>query len=252
MLPTSLFVLRQPYRHAPLRRWALALCTVSLLLLAAGSASSTPISDLVISEIMYAAASGGGGGNVRQWVEINNETTSIVDLSDYQLEWGRNSLANSITLTGFLNPNSTFVIGGPTSDGNNSSPIYNQIFDFNPNLGDGGHPLFEDALALVEISTSTVMHIVVYGGDGFPVLFTDEQGTAATAVDDSSLVQGDSLEYLGTDTWQVQTTATPGTPHANLVLVPEPTSAILLGLGLIELASLRVRRAGGYATTPIL
>jgi hypothetical protein len=249
MFSTSLFALRRPHGHAPLRRWALASCTVSLLLLATGSASSTPISDFVISEIMYEPT---GGDNGRQWVEINNGTTSIVDLSDYQLEWGQNSLANSITLTGFLNPNTTFVIGGPTSDGNNSNPIYDQIFNFNPDLGDGGHPSREDALALVQISTSTVMHIVVYGGNGLAVPFTDEQGNPATVVDVSGLGQDDSLEYLGTNTWQVQTTATPGTPHANLVPIPEPTTAILLGLGLIELASLRVRRAGGSPTTPIL
>jgi hypothetical protein len=249
MIPIALFALHRPVGHASLRRRALAMCTVSLLLLVAGSASSTPISDLVISEIMYEPT---GGDNRRQWVEINNGTTSIVDLSDYQLEWGRNSLADSITLTGLLAPDSTFVIGGPTSDLNNGNPIYDQIFDFNPNLGDGGHPGFEDALALVQISTSTVMHIVVYGGNGFAVPFTDEQGSPATAVDDSSLGQGDSLEYLGTNTWQVQTTATPGTPHPNLAPIPEPTTAILLGLGLIELASLRVRRAGGHSTAPIL
>lgn len=246
MYPTSIALCR-PTRHAPPRAWALSICTACLLLLIAGSAAATPISALVIGEIMYEPTGGNNGG---QWVEIYNGTSSVVDLTDYQLEWGRNSLADSIALTGLLAPNSTFVIGGPTSDASNGSPIYDQILNFSPNLDNGGHPSREDALALVQISTSTLMHIIVYGGDGALVPFLDEQGSTAIAVDDSALVQGNSLEYLGTNTWQLQTTPTPGTPNANLVPIPEPTTAILLGLGLIELASFRFRRAGVHVTKP--
>ena len=176
-----------------------------------------------------------GGDNGKQWVEIYNGTGSTFDLSDFRLEWGRTSLDDSVTLSGTLAPDSIFLIGGPTSNGTNGNPIFDQVFNFNPNLGDGGHPWQEDALALVQISTSTLLHIVVYGGNGIAVPFLDEQGATAVAVDDSSLGNGDSLEYLGGGAWQVQTTPTANVQHSNLSVIPEPTSALLIGLGLVAL-----------------
>lgn len=202
----------------------------------AGSAAAVPISGFVISEVMYEPT---GGDNGRQWIELYNGTGATIDLSLYELQWGRNGLSNSVVLSGSLAAGSTFVIGGPTSDANNGNPIYDQVFNFNPNLGDGGHNWQEDGLALVESATSTLLHTVVYGGNGTNPPYVDEQGGTATVIDDSALSPGQSLEFLGGSTWQVQATATPGTPNPALTPVPEPTPLVLVGLGLAALATLR-------------
>lgn len=205
-------------------------------LLVAGAASAVPISGFVISEVMYEPS---GGDNTRQWIELYNGTGSDIDLSLYHIEYGEGSLTDSITLSGTLVAGSTYVIGGPTSDANNGDPIYDQIFDFNPNLGDGGHVWREDGIALFETATSTMLHTIVYGGNNINVNFVDEQGATAVSFDDSTLNPGESIEFLGTTVWQVGTTPTPSAPSPALVPIPEPTPAILLALGLIGLGSVR-------------
>ena len=232
--------------------WLAAWTCVGFLLFVT-SASALPISAFVISEVMYDPV---GANDGSQWIELYNGTASAIDLSEYEIQWGRLFLSDSVGLAGTLAPGSTFVIGGPTSDSDNGNPIYDQIFDFAPDLGDGGHSWQEDGIALVETATGTMQHTVVYGGNGFMLFptFFDEQGNAATVIDDSALNPGESLEYLGNGNWQVQPTPTDGAPHPNLVPVPEPTPLVLVGLGLVAMAAIRsAGREGGAArgTTPI-
>lgn len=206
------------------------------LVLAAAPASATPISGLVISEILFDS---GGPDNGRQWIEIYNGNSTAVDLSQYSILWGRNSLANSVALASvMLAPGSTFLIGGPASGTYNGTPTYDQVYNFGPDLYDGSHVWQEDAVALLYEPTATVMHIVVYGGNGFVTVFTDEQGALATAVDVNALNPGQSLEYQGADTWLVQGTPTPGLVP---VTVPEPATGLLVGLGVVMLAAARSR-----------
>jgi hypothetical protein len=210
----------------------------------ATNAAAVPISGFVISEVMYDPIGADDGG---QWIELYNGTGSTIDLSLYEIQWGRLFLTDSVSLTGSLTAGSTFVIGGPTSDASNGNPVYDQVFNFNPDLGDGTSGFLEDGIALVETASGTMLHTVVYGGNGFAFFptFFDEQGNPATIIDDSALNPGDSLEFLGTDTWQVQTNATPGTPDPALTPVPEPTPVVLVGIGLIVMASLRSRGFAG-------
>jgi len=217
------------------RSMLLAVC--AFLFFGAGSAWAVPISGFVISEVMYEPS---GGDNSRQWVELYNGTGSSIDLSNYHLEWGEGSLTESSgALSGTLAAGATWVMGGPTSDGNNGNPIYDAIYNFVPNLGDGRHIWREDGIALFETATSTMLHTIVYGGNNFAVNFVDEQGGTAVAFDDSTLNPGESIEFLGTTVWQIGTTATPGAPDPGIVPIPEPTPAILLALGLIGLGSVR-------------
>ena len=208
-----------------------------LTLLAAHPAAALPIGNVVVSELMFDP---NGNDNGRQWIEIYNGESTPVDLSQYTLAWGRNNLANSVALDAvFLAPFTTFVIGGPNVGNYNANPVYDQIHNFGPNLGDGGHGSQEDAVALIFEPTTTVVHTVVYGGNGIVTAFTDEQGATAVAVDLSGLGQGDSLEYQGGSSWLVQGAPTPG--GVPVTVVPEPNTALLVGLGLIALSGARRR-----------
>jgi len=207
---------------------------LSIIAMCAGPAAATPIGKLFISEIMFEPS---GPDNGSEWIEIYNADSTAVDLSQYTLRWGRNNLANSVALSSvMLAPDTAFVIGGPTSSGSNSNPTYDQVYNFGPDLYDGSHGTQEDAVALIFEPTNTVVHIVVYGGNGFVTAFTDEQGATAVAVNVSTLGQGDSLEFQGGTSWMVQGTATPGSVPAT---VPEPGTGFLVGLGLALLARRR-------------
>ena len=214
--------------------------SASIALIACGAtpALATPITNLVISEVMYEPA---GPDNGSEWIEIYNGNATAVDLSDYSLSWGRNGLTDNVALASvILAPGATFVIGGPISDGDNGSPVYDQIYNFAPDLYDGGHGWQEDAVALFYDPTATLMHIAVYGGNGFVTAFVDEQGGTPIAVDVSGVGQGGSLEFMGSDTWQAQGAPSPGTPFASTI--PEPSTAVLLFVGLLGLGRVSERR----------
>lgn len=204
--------------------------------LVAGPAAATPIGNVVISEILFEP---NGNDNGRQWIEIYNNGSTAADLSQYTLSWGRNNLANSVSLASvMLAPDTAFIIGGPSVGNYNSNPSIDQVYNFGPDLYDGTHGFQEDAVALIFEPTNTVVHIVVYGGNGFVTAFNDEQGATAVAVSVSGLGQGDSLEFQGGSLWTVQGSPTPG---AVPLTVPEPGTAMLVGLGLLALSITRRR-----------
>jgi len=218
-------------RSAP--RLPIALAVLAASLVATGTARATPIGGVVLTEVLFAPS---GNDNTRQWVEIYNGTNDAIDMADYSLGWGRDSVTtNTHVFDAFsLAPGATFVIGGPTSNGSNGSPSYDEAFDFVPNLDDGSNNGLAGTIGLFAGEAGaggTLVHLLVYGESTATTSLLDEQGGAASVLfGTDGFGQGSSVEWTGGETW-AQGGPTPGTPA-----LPEPASGTLLGLGLAALA----------------
>lgn len=204
-------------------------------------ASATPTDGLVISEILFNPT---GGDNGDEWVEIFNRSNSSIQLSDYSLGWGRDTYDTGTHVFGsfLLAPGATFVIGGPTSNAANGNPVYGEVYNFAPNLRNGGNNNFADTVALFfgDIGSSpalTPVHAVIYGESTASTSLLDEQGAAATILfNTDGFSAGTSIEWLGDESWGVAPSLNP-----NVAPIPEPGTALLVGLGLVAIG-LRRRR----------
>lgn len=211
----------------------------AVLLLAPPAANATPVGGLVISEILFAPS---GGDNGREWVEIYNGSNATIDLGDYSLGWGRDAYDDGthVFASFMLGAGDTFVIGGPTSEGSNGNPTYGEVYNFNPNLRNGTHNSEASAMALFfgDIGSSpslTPVHAVIYGESTTSTSLLNEQGVAASILlDTDGFSQGNSIEWLGGESWQTAASLNP-----NVAPIPEPGTAVLLGMGLALLAARR-------------
>lgn len=178
---------------------------------------------LILSEVLYDATGPDGG---REWVELYNGTSAAIDLSGYSLGSGGSDYTTSIVqLSGIIQAGETFVVGGPTSSGANSHPVYQQIFNFNPNFQNSvsdDEYVYGDGVALFdvlasEINANTVpIDAVIYGPNNSNGLI-DETGVAnAPDVGDAS--SGNSVERIDlVGSWQIQNSPTPNTVHSGLL-----------------------------------
>jgi hypothetical protein len=229
-----------------LRAWVYALAAG--LVLAPAAASATPIGGVLISEVFYNAL---GGDNGDEWIEIYNGSGSAITLSDYSLGWGRDSytdgtyvLGSSLAPGAQLLPGQTFVIGGPNSGGQNGNPVYDEIYNFAPDLPNGNDFIGTrqaDAVGLFlgDIGSDPTLlpvHSVIYGLTGAVTTLLDEQGNPATVMVTTSFFgSGDSLEYQGGGTFALQPNETPGAPAAT---VPEAGTTPMMALALVGLLGL--------------
>jgi hypothetical protein len=211
------------------RRVALATTCLALL--------SAPASALMISEVLYNPVAFGSDDGL-EFVELYNDGPLAVWLDDYSLGWGGADYATgSLDLdgAGWLLPGSYAVIGGP------SDPLG---FDFTPDLEDGFFAA--DGVALFDVDAASIpgttpVDALIYG-----TIFAlnlngliDSSG-APGAVDVTIGGAGESAVRDASGTWTTSTTPTPGTGP---LVVPQPGSGLLLGLGLAALG-LRAGRAG--------
>ena len=166
-----------PSRHKTvLRGWLLG------ILAAAGLAfpvTATAVG-FVISEIMFDAGKPGGGEEDRQWVELFNGTGSDIDLSTYSLAWGRNAWTqNEVQLVGTIAAGDTFIIGGLYTGPLNGSPSYDQVYDFEKNIGKGnkgemdGVALFNVPAASIGVGTLPY-YAVIFGKSTSTILLSDQ------------------------------------------------------------------------------
>ncbi len=225
-------------RHTCVRASASAFAVVLAFLLHATAAQA-----LIISEIVFNPVGGFfGNDDGLEWVELFNDGTSTVDLSDYSLGWGGADYTFGtmwLDGAGTLDPGEYIVIGN--SLGGNTGP--GAAFNFTPNLPDGvftagGVGLFAGptvGAADVPIDSVIYGHIFALNFNGL----IDSTGAVGT-VDATTGAAAESIQLGAGGTWTASATPTPDT--GPLVPIPEPSTALLSGLGLLLLA-LRRRRA---------
>ncbi|CAN0145598.1 unnamed protein product, partial [Laminaria digitata] len=162
---------------------------------------------LVITELMLDP----NGMNAQsQWVEIHNTGDHFVDLGRYFLGAGTADYTDtSAQLQGIIPPRGCVMVGGPTSNGSNAQPTYDQTLDFMPDLpssGDAGVALFYlDPAGPLD----TPIDSIVFGANSAGLL--DESGQPDGEVS-PAISAGDSLERTSAnhDVLRVQSAPTPG------------------------------------------
>jgi len=180
-----------------------------------------PPEGLILSEVLYNVS---GTDDGLEWVEIYNSGTETIDLSDFSLGNGGTSYTSStVQLAGSLAPGGVFVVGGPTSNGTNGNPVYDQVANFSPdfqNSGSAGDGVALFNVPAAAITSSTVpIDAVVYGPNNDNALI-DETGSAnapevADAPDDQSIERTDLA-----GSWQIQSTPTPNSSPLSSANVP--------------------------------
>jgi hypothetical protein len=175
-----------------------------------------PGQDLVLSEVFYDAA---GSDDQLEWVELYNRGNTTITLTgNYSLGWGGTDYTyGTLDLVGSVAPGETFVVGGPTSNTGNQSPVFDQAQDLDPGIQNGGTTA--DGLALfgvpaASITAATVpVDAVIYGGQNDNQLI-DHTGQAPSP-DVGDAAGGESIAR-NTVGWFIQPVPTPNQQQFNL------------------------------------
>jgi hypothetical protein len=162
-----------------------------------GASLSEVVLGLYIAEVFYWGYSGTDG---EQWVRIYNGTANAIDLSQYSIGAGRSSYAETaVQLSGTIAAGGCFVVGGPTSNGDNAYPTYSQVAHFVPNIPNGGTSgagvgIFSVPATGLTASTHP-LDSVVYGDSNSGNLVARD-GSIAAPVMSPDVYPGDSLLLL--------------------------------------------------------
>ncbi len=167
-----------------------------------------------LSEVLYDAA---GTDDGWEWVEFYNGTSEDIDLSGYSLGYGGSDYTYGVVqLSGIIQAGQTFVVGGPATTTVNRIPVYDQIFNFDPDLqnSDNSGNGNGDGVALFAAPASDItpntrpIDAVIYGANNNDGLI-DETGLA-NQPDVGDAVIGESIERTDlAGAWQVQPNPTP-------------------------------------------
>ena len=221
-----------PYMSSPVRRQSACKRLRTLLLMCVmSSCMATSAQALIISEVLFDPVAFGSDAGL-EYVELFNDTGSAVDLADWSLGWGGADYTfGTLDLdpAGVLAAGQYVVIGGP------SSPL-----DFTPELANGfifaaGVALFNLEAAAITAATvpdDTVIYTTVFGFNGSGLI--DSTG-AVGAIDGNTAGAGETIARDVGGAWVVQAAPSPGTGP----MIPEPSTALLLGLGLAVLGARR-------------
>ena len=202
------------------------------MMLWALSAAGTPLQGLVISEVFYDRA---GADNGFEWVELFNGTSVPINLSGFSLGFGGNKFSSStLGLSGIVDKDAFFVLGGPVSDVTNGSPLYDLIVDFSPDIQNAGTTA--DGVALFNLleteitMTSVPLDAVIYGGSNDSQLIDADGLVLPPMVADAP--SGASIERLSNSLWVINIQPSPGLGPPNADALPAPSTLLLAALGL--------------------
>ncbi|MEM6792638.1 MAG: lamin tail domain-containing protein [Acidobacteriota bacterium] len=176
-----------------------------------GQAFSVTPGSVILTEVLYDAGGADGG---KEWFELYNATAHPVALRSLCVGSAGNDYTNS--LVGFgdevIGAGQTFVVGGPTSSGDNGNPVFDLVFDFSPDFQNSGS--VADGVALFNLrcaqvtETTVPIDVVIYGGSNSNGLL-DETG-AAGPVDVGDASSGQSIERVGIGGgWQINPSPDP-------------------------------------------
>ena len=194
--------------------------------------SATALQTLVISEVSYDRA---GADNGFEWVELFNPTSAPIDLSGSSLGSAGDNYASSVVgLSGIIEKDGFFVVGGPDSDVTNGSPLFDLIVDFSPDIQNAGATA--DGVALFDLlpgeitAASVPLDAVIYGGSNDNQLIDADGLVLPPLVADAP--GGSSLERLASRVWIVNSQPGPGVGPLSTTSLPAPSTLMLVALGL--------------------
>ena len=140
-----------------------------------------PPAGLILSEILVNPTSSDSGW---EWVELYNSGSEAIDLASFSLgNGGTDYTYSTAQLSGVVQPGETFVVGGPSTDGTNGNPVYDQELDFSPDFQNSSSSGPGDGVALFNVPAAAItgstvpIDAVVYGPDNANGLI-DETGSA--------------------------------------------------------------------------
>ncbi len=221
------------------RRWMCGWGASLALGLAAVGAEASPI----LSEVFYDAV---GSDDGKLFVEIAGAPGTALDGFFVEGVNGSNGVAGpTIALTGTIGASGLFVVADRTSSGTSQVPMADLLANFDLQNGPDSVVLRRD---------QTIVDALGYGDFGPGEVFAGEGASAPDVAPGSSLARrfanldrdDNRLDFIVLDT------PTPGT--ADFAPVPEPGSALLIGLGLTGLAwagSSSGRRQAGRARSTL-
>jgi 5'-nucleotidase len=124
-----------------------------------------PGGGLRLSEVFF---NPDGGDNMKEWIELANTSDQPINLSGWSLGAGGADFTYSvIPLQGEIPPGGCFVVGGPTTDATNASPLLDLPFDFDPDLQNSGQEA--DGVGLFNVPADMITEslrptdVVLYG-----------------------------------------------------------------------------------------
>ncbi len=141
----------------------------------------------------------------KEWVRLYNGSGSDIDLSTWSLGWGGNDYTyGTMQLSGTIAAGDCFVVGGPTSDASNGSPVYDLAQAFSPGIQNqkdtaDGIALFDVTAGNITASTVPV-DALIYGTNNTNNLLSPD-GTPGTP-NVATVPSGTSVVRTGPDSWE--------------------------------------------------
>ena len=124
-----------------------------------------PTVGLVLVEVFYDPPSSDDG---LEWVKLYNGTSASISLEAYSLGWGgADYTTGKVNLSKSIAAGGCFIMGGPFTTKANGSPVFDQSFNFNPDIQNSGATADGVALfgvASANVSSTTIpIDAVLYG-----------------------------------------------------------------------------------------